>query len=217
MFKLFNSLPMLSPPQRQRNHPIGRDTETIAQWQGQIAEVRALLESTEIILRGGIRERVPRGAITSMSVDQGWLTLIIDREPLVLELGEVEAARWLTALQKPVPTLAEKLGVGAGCRAFVIGAVEDAELTAALNGVRAASVAEAGVLVAVLESPGDLDAAFAVAGEAPDLMLWCVYPKGRAAVTDALVREYLRGRRYIDSKSCAVSARLTATRYGRRR
>lgn len=52
---------------------MGRDTETIARRQGQTAEVRALLEASEIILRGGIRARVSRGLITFMSVDQGWL------------------------------------------------------------------------------------------------------------------------------------------------
>ena len=118
---------------------MGRSSETIAQWQGQTAEVRAVLESTEIILRGGIRDRVARAAITSISVDQGWLRLETDRGELVLELGEVEAARWLAALQKPVPTLAQKLGVSVGCPAFVLGEAKDAELVAALNGVLAAA------------------------------------------------------------------------------
>lgn len=196
---------------------MGRDTETIARWQGKTAEVRAVLESGEIILRGGIQERIPRASISAMTVDQGWLTLATDRGALVLELGEVEASRWLAALQKPVPTLAQKLGASADCRAFVLGVVEDAELAAALAGGQAATLAEAGVLLAVLEVPGDLDAAFGVASSAPELMLWCVYPKGRAAVSDAMVRGYLRERGYIDSKACAVSARLTATRYGVRK
>lgn len=95
---------------------MGRTSITIAQWQGLTAEVRALLEATEIVLRGGIRARVLRAAITSMSVVQGSLRLMTDRGPLVLELGEVEALQWLAALQKPVPTLAEKLVGGAGCR-----------------------------------------------------------------------------------------------------
>jgi hypothetical protein len=68
----------------------------------------------------------------------------------------------------------------------------------------------------VLNTPGDLANAFALAEDAPDLPLWCVYPKGKSTVSDAVVRDYLRGRGYIDSKSCAVSARLTATRYGLR-
>ena len=196
---------------------MGREAETVAQWQGQSAEVRALLEPGEVILRGGIRDRVPRAAITSMAVDQGWLRLTTDRGPLVLELGDVEAAKWLAALQKPPATLAQKLGVSATCRAYVLGVLDDADLAEALTGVQAASLADAGLLLAVLEVPGDLDAAFAVAKAAPPLLLWCVHPKGKATVTDAMVRDYLRGRGYIDTKSCAVSERLTATRYGPRK
>lgn len=197
---------------------MGREAETIAQWQGQTAEIRAHLESTEIILRGGISDRVPRPSISSMSVDQGLLTLATDRGPLVLELGEAEATLWLAALQKPVPTLAEKLGVSAGCLAFVQGAFDDAALAEALRGVVTADIARAGLLVVVLAGAADLEAAFDLAASAPALGVWCVYPKGRAsAVTDAIVREYFRERGYIDSKSCAVSEVLTATRYGRRR
>lgn len=179
--------------------------------------MRALLESTEIILRGGIRERVPRAAITGMAVDQGDLRLTTDRGPLVLELGAAEAARWVAALQKPVPTLPQKLGVGAGCLAFVLGPLDDAALAAALRGVCSDSLAAAGLLIAVLQGPGDLAAAFELAGSAPHLAIWCVYPKGRrAVVNDAMVRGYLRDRGYVDSKACAVSDVLTATRYGRR-
>ena len=39
------------------------EAETFAHWQGQHSEVRALLESSEVILRGGIRVRFPRAAI----------------------------------------------------------------------------------------------------------------------------------------------------------
>lgn len=197
---------------------MGRTAETIAHWQGQSAEVRALLESGEVILRGGIRDRIPRWAITSMSVDQGWLRLATDRGPLVLELGEAEALRWLKALQKPVPSLAEKLGLSAGCLAFVLGPVQDAALAAALRDAVTPDLGRAGVLVVVLAKAVDLEAAFAVAQSVPELAVWCVYPKGRGAtVTDAMVRGYFRDRGYVDSKACAVSDVLTATRYGRRR
>ena len=140
-----------------------------------------------------------------------------DRGPLVLELGVVEAARWLVDLQKPVPTLAQKLGVTAGCLAFVSGPMEDEALVAALQGYTTPTLAEAGVLVVALGAPGDLTAAYTLAQSATQLHIWCVYPKGRsAAVTDATVRAYFRDRGYIDSKACAVSDALTATRYGKR-
>ena len=197
---------------------MGRSSETIAQWQGQTAEIRAVLESTEIILRGGIKGRVSRAEITSMTVDQGWLRLSTDRGVLVLELGEVAAARWRTALQKPLPTLAEKLGVSPACLAFVLGKVDDAALAAALRSVVTADLGRAGVLVVVLGAVADLAAAFALAASVPDLGVWCVYPKGRGAVvTDAAVRAYFRDQGYMDSKACAVSEVLTATRYGLRR
>ena len=196
---------------------MGRSSETIAHWQGQTAEVLALLEATEIVLRGGIKARVLRAAITSMSVDQGWLRLNTDRGPLVLELGEGETLRWLAALQKPVLSLAEKLGLSSACVAFVAGDVADAALAAALHGRVTQDLGRAGVLVVVLAGVSDLGAAYDLATSAPELAVWCVYGKGRAAaVTDAMVRAYFRERGYVDSKSCAVSGVLTATRYGRR-
>ena len=152
-----------------------------------------------------------------MAVDQGDLRILTDRGPLVLELGAAEAGRWLKALQKPVPTLGQKLGVTAGCLAFVMGPLEDAVLAAALLGVCTDDLAAAGVLMAVMRGPGDLAVAFELAGSAPHLAIWCVYPKGRASpVTDAMVRGYFRDRGYMDSKACAVSDVWTATRYGRR-
>ena len=43
------------------------------------------------------------------------------------------------------------------------------------------------------------------------------YPKGKgAAYGDTAIRNFLRQRGYVDSKSCAVSPELTATRYGRK-
>ncbi len=197
---------------------MGRSSITIAQWQGQTAEVRALLEATEVILRGGIKDRVPRALITSMAVDQGWLRLNTDRGPLVLELGEGEAARWLAAAQKPARTLTEKLGISARRLAFVMGRVEDPELADAIRGLVTPDLGQAGILVALLARVPDMAATFALAQSAPELGVWCVCPKGHdAAVTDAMVRTYFRDRGYVDSKSCAVSTSLTATRYGRRR
>ena len=68
----------------------------------------------------------------------------------------------------------------------------------------------------MLHEEADLDAAVTLAASAPRLALWCVYPKGRTSpVGDAVVRAYLRQRGYIDSKSSAISDRLTATRYAR--
>jgi hypothetical protein len=70
------------------------------------------------------------------------------------------------------------------------------------------------MIVAVLHTTADLKQAFRVAQDHPTMPLWCVYEKGSAAqLGDAAIRDYLRGSGYIDTKACAVSAQLTATRY----
>lgn len=50
----------------------------------------------------------------------------------------------------------------------------------------------------------------------PCHLVWIVHPKGPAAVpTDAEVRAAMHQRGWRDSKTSAVSASLTATRYGK--
>jgi hypothetical protein len=66
----------------------------------------------------------------------------------------------------------------------------------------------------MIESPADH--AFAI-GNVTALPLWAVYPKGMAANPgEAAIRSALRSAGWMDNKTCAVSARLTATRYGRK-
>jgi hypothetical protein len=70
------------------------------------------------------------------------------------------------------------------------------------------------MLVACITGPEDLDAAEAMQARYPRLPIWAVYPKGRnVPFGDSAIRDTLRAHGFRDTKSCAVSARLTATRY----
>jgi hypothetical protein len=196
---------------------MGREAVAICEWEGLRAEARALLESAEIILRGAIKAKIPRAEITAVQVAGDVLSLRLGNRRLILELGSSEAAKWLNALSKPPATLAEKLGVSATKPAYVMGKLQDPEIAAAFNGAQAASVSKASALLAVIDSNADLESAFKLADTSPGLMLWCVYPKGKAGgTTDAGIRTFMRSHGYMDNKSCAVSATLTATRYGRK-
>lgn len=196
---------------------MGREAVAVAHWQGAVEEVKALLESQEIILRGAIKARIARGGISSISVAGDTLSLRSDGEPLVLELGAKEAAKWRESLRKLPPSLTVKLGVGPDSQVFVMGSCDDRDLSEALAGATCPSPGEAYVLLAILESEADLAAAFDTAKQHPKLFLWCVYRKGKTAeFGDTAIRVFLREHDYIDSKSCAVSAQLTATRYGRK-
>lgn len=197
---------------------MGREAVAIAHWRGEVAEVKVLLESSEIILRGAIKARIARADVSDVAVSAGRLQLRADGEVLVLQLGESEAVKWRGVLLQPPPTLASKLGIGPEKAAYVIGETEDVELVAALNGARSTSAAAAKVLLAILQREADLEAAIAIARKHATLFVWCVYAKGKnASPPDAVVRNFMRRNGYMDNRSCAVSATLTATRFGLRR
>lgn len=195
---------------------MGREAECEARVGREQAVVKALLESKELILRGAIRRRWPLADLQGVKVVEGRLHLSVGDENVELGLGAAQAASWAKKIATPPPGLAAKLGLGDGARAFVIGAVADAELAAALDGRITTRPEAAALVIAEVLDPKALDAALkAHARLTPPI--WLVYPKGRdSTLPDSVVRERLRAAGYIDSKSTAVSDRLTATRYARR-
>lgn len=196
---------------------MGREAEVTCHWKGEKARAKVLLESQEIILRGAIKARIPRGSVSSVTVAGATLQLKAGGQPLVLDLGAAEAAKWKDALLKAPPSLADKLGVSAAKPAFVIGNIDSAELATALKGTTTATPKDATQFLAVLTSMADLKKALKTAGSSPPRPLWCVYPKGKDAKPgDTEVRAAMRQAGFVDNKSCAVSATLTATRYAPR-
>ncbi len=111
---------------------MGREALATVDWQGQTAEVKALLKSQEIILRRAIRPRIPRSEITDVKVEGDRLCLLATGEPLTLTPGATEAGKWAVVLLKPPPSLAEKLGISAQKRAYVTGPLDDEALRSAL-------------------------------------------------------------------------------------
>jgi hypothetical protein len=193
---------------------MGREATTIAHWNGQSGSVKAVLESTELILRGDIRTKIARSVIHQFDVTGDALTLTTADNALVLELGSAEAQKWANALAKPPPTLAQKLGIDLVRRAFVLGQVNDEALKEALVDATTEDPQTATIIVAVLISERDLTAAIHLGREMPECAIWCVSPKGKtASITDHQIRHEMRASGYIDTKTSGVSDKLTATRY----
>jgi hypothetical protein len=188
---------------------MGREAVTRAEWRGEVAEVKALLEGREIILRGDIKAHLPLADTCVPRVDGDDLVLWHGGDKLVLSLGAVEAAKWLKALTTPPKSLAEKLGVKDALVRVSGPWDSDPELANALTG----RIGEpARVAVAVVLTLDAFDHAVAVALR-DRLPTWFVHAKGKALVTDALIRTRLRDEGWIDTKTAAVSDRLTTTRY----
>jgi hypothetical protein len=193
---------------------MGREAVVVAHWNGAIAQVKALLESAEIILRGEIRARIPRATISSISVDGDMLNVMSSKQSLCLELGHAEATKWAAVLSKPLPSLAQKLGIDASRRAFVIGQVDDVELAKALSGAATRICKDAAVLVAILITEADLAEAIRLGQGTPHCPLWCVYGKGKfATIPDSIIRTTMRASGFVDNKSSGVSDTMTAIRY----
>jgi ethanolamine utilization microcompartment shell protein EutS len=182
-----------------------------------VAEVRALLESREMILRGPIRRTIPIASIADLRIEAGALRFRVGDEAIVLELGEDKAARWAKKIATPPPSLAHKLGLGPAAKALVFGAVTDTALIAALAGHRADTAAEAALGLAVVADEAALDRAlvdFAASGISGPV--WIVHGKGpRASIGDGAVRAHMRAAGFKDNKVSAVSDALSATRYAR--
>ena len=197
---------------------MGREAEGHAQFRGVSGAVSAYLESDGITLRGEVRGKLPRAGLMGWRVEGEDLCLQSGGEPLVLTLGAREAAAWVKALDRPLPSLASKLGISVAARAWVIGGPAPEELAVAISGAVASGPEDAALIIAVLGGPGDLEAALA-AGQVQRLRVWCVYGKGKsfavggAAVGDAAVRAAFRAAGWMDIKASAVSEAFTATLY----
>jgi ethanolamine utilization microcompartment shell protein EutS len=198
---------------------VGREARCECRWPGGSGEVKALLEATEIILRGSLRRTLAIADLSDVRVDGDDLVFSAGEDRIELTLGSAIAAKWAKKVAEPPPTLAQKLGIAADAKAYVIGTVTVAEVAQALDGALTAVIADAAVALAVVGTQADLEHALALhQAKLGAIPLWVVHRKGPKAISgDAAVRVHLRGNGYVDTKSCAVSPEYSATRYSVRK
>lgn len=199
---------------------MGREALCTARVGADTAEASALLESTTVVLRGALRRRYEIAALQNLRVEAEELRFDAAGDAVALVLGAKEAERWLKKLQTPPPTLAAKLGVSAENPALLMGPSHgplDPALAEALAQGLTGNTRAARMLIAVVQSPAELVRMADFHATMLCKLVWVVHPKGPGAFpSDAEVREEMRGRGYVDNKTSAVSAALTATRYVRR-
>ena len=194
---------------------MGLEVETTCTHAGQTFKVKALLESTELILRGDLKRKLPLTSLTNVRTSNKALTFSANGESYALALPVDKAATWAKKITGPPPSLAKKLGISAEALAFVIGKTDDAELDAALKGNTTPTPQQAALFIAVVRSEAALTAALKTYGKA-QAPLWLINVKGpKSALVENAIREKLRGAGFMDTKTCAVSVTLAGTRYNR--
>jgi hypothetical protein len=190
---------------------MGREASVRAEIGTEAGEVKALLESQELILRGAIKRRFAKADLTNVLAGDGVLRFSCHGEQIKLHLGDSLAKSWAKAIKTPPPGLRTKLGLDKGAKAVLTKPCDDPMLAEALIGAVTKDPAQAAMVIARLDHPDDLPPALK-----HGLPIWAIYPKGKAnAFGDGAIRTALRAAGYKDTKSCAVSDRLIATRYNK--
>ncbi|HEY6491626.1 MAG TPA: hypothetical protein VIY99_21035 [Terracidiphilus sp.] len=199
---------------------MGQEAMCVCRWKEVAFEVKAFMEPPELILRGGLRRRIPFAAMQEVRADGDTLRFTVATESFALALGDSLAAKWAQAFLKPPPSLAKKLGITPETTVRVIGTVDDAALAKALSEAKAVSARDGDVIVARVNSPANLATALARAtkGLERGAPIWLIHRKGPGhALNESIVRSTALAAGIVDTKVAAVSAALTGLRCVKRK
>jgi hypothetical protein len=195
---------------------MGREAVCTCNWGGTAAEVKALLEASEIILRGETRKRLPFKEIKEVKAVADRLCFTVSGESVQLHLGSAVAEKWAATITSPPAALSKKLGITKTSVVRVIGGITDEALQEVLAEAARIAVKDADLIVAYVDSPESLHAALknAKAELLKGVPIWMVCAKGPGhAINEAAIRSLLRKNGMIDTKVASVSSKLTALRF----
>lgn len=198
---------------------MGREAVCTCDWAGNVAEVKALLESSELILRGDIRRRVPFSDIKEVKVLSEGLRFKVGGERVELLLRSSVGAKWAAAITGPPPSLSRKLGITNKTVVRTIGEIRDNGLKDAIQEAARVSSRDADLIVACVDTPESLKAALKQARKQilDSVPIWIVYAKGPGhALNETAIRSLLRENGLMDTKVASVSNGLTALRFNHR-
>jgi hypothetical protein len=191
---------------------MGREATCHCKWGAEEADCKVLLETGELILRLGMRRRVPWAEMSAVSARDSKLRFKVGPDLVELNLGPEVAQRWAKVISSPLPTLAHKLGISNTTKLSVVGNVKSEELKAAIAEGALVKEKDADLILIRVNSQLELDRY--LVGKTYSKPLWIIYPKGSTSVVkESAVRTLLRSQGLIDTKVASVSANFTALRF----
>jgi hypothetical protein len=195
---------------------MGRETACMCEWNGDSAQVKALVETQELILRGDLRRRIPFTEMKNVKAEADRLSFRVGSDRVNLTVGETVAAKWANIIVTPPPNLAKKLGILSAVTVRTIGKIDDNALRDALVSKHMAMRGKADVILARVNTPDELAGVLNRASELTQagVPLWIIYRKGRGhAIKESDVRSAGLAAGLVDVKVAAVSAELTGLKF----
>jgi hypothetical protein len=155
---------------------MGREAICECTFADTTAEVKALLESDELILRGDIRMRAPLHALYDVRVKSESLCFHFDKHPVQLRLGAAAAKSWAKKIKTPPSSLADKLGI-TGKTVRTIGPISDRMLDSALSSAALVRAQNPDLIISCVDTPESLATTLrdAKAQLARSVPIWLVY------------------------------------------
>ena len=180
------------------------------------ADGKALLETDELIFRGGdLRLSIPYRSITAVDVSEGLLRLTSSAGVVTFELGDA-AEKWADKIRNP-PRRIDKLGIKTGQRVLLVG-LRDAALRDEI---------ETSGATVLMRGTEPADAIFLAANGRSDLerlttlqkfltrdgAIWVIRPKGSPAISEADVMKAGKAAGLVDVKVVRFSETHTAEKF----
>jgi len=192
---------------------MGRTARTTIRIGAKRFEGEALLETSELLIRGEKRLRVPFSEMKDLEAKDGALTFRYKSEPVEI----ADAAKWLDSIRNP-KTVVEKLGVKHGQRVALIALDDDAFARdieargASLSRGRAAKNCDA--IFYGANTRADLAKLAKLRDSlAPNGALWVIRPKGVKDITESEVMAAGKAAGLVDVKVVRFSDTHTAEKF----
>jgi hypothetical protein len=195
---------------------MGKELKCTVRFGKETSEGKALLETSEVLFRGGFRLKIPFASIESAKAIDGELRLQTAEGLAVFELGAA-AEKWREKILHP-KTRIQKIGLKPGAKISLLGGFE-ANFLEELKPLAGS--------VATDKVPADTDAVFFAADSPKELAqvaklaksmrgataLWIVYPKGQKTITENDVIAAGRKTGLKDVKVVGFSSTHTALKF----
>src|SRR5262245_36708274 len=195
---------------------MGAEAKCTATFGGRTAEGKALLETDELIFRGGdIKLSIPYKSVLRLDARDGVLHVSWPEGKVALQLGPA-AVKWADKIRNP-PSRIEKLGVRAGQRILFVGLRdstlrEEIETHGAIVMSRGTEAAD--IIFVAANERADLDRLVTVQKFLKrDGAIWVIRPKGSAAITEADVMKGGKAAGLVDVKVVRFSETHTAEKF----